>query len=314
MRRKVFFFIIIGAVCLFASLQLLIFPHTERNGFVRISPDGEDCFNWDYLLYVPEQVTSAHILVIPNNTGDVDDDIQVHLKAAINLMQWRKHDADTLGTVLLIPVFPRPLAIGHVYTHALDRDCLLIDQKKLKRLDLQLIAMIDDARQALSDGGLELSEQVLLYGFSASGMFANRFTILHPDRVKAAVIGSPGGWPIAPLEQYLGKTLPYPIGVADIIELTGQKLDLAAFQRVPQLFLLGDQDTNDASETCYFEGGQELRANDFGLTPAERWQVAQSIYENCGVDALFYLYPGVGHEVTDEMQGDMIQFLLQYAS
>ena len=57
----------------------------------------------------------------------------------------------------------------------------------------------DDARGRLRAHGTPTDPRVLLQGFSASAMFANRFTVLHPQRVRAATIGSPGGWPIAPV-------------------------------------------------------------------------------------------------------------------
>src|SRR5262249_49789076 len=125
--------------------------------------------------------------------------------------------ADQLGTPMLIPIFSRPSSEPTIYTHALDRDTLITARPDLQRLDLQLIAMIDDARNRL--GGID--GRVLIVGFSASGMFADRFTALHPDRVRGAAIGSPGGWPIAPMSTYAGHTLRYPVGVGDLETLVG---------------------------------------------------------------------------------------------
>src|SRR5262249_52758998 len=68
-----------------------------------------------------------------------------------------------------------------------------------------LIAMIDHARSIL---GSRICPRVLMSGFSASGSFAGRFTMLHPERVLAAAIGSPGGWPLAPSDEWT-----YPVGV-----------------------------------------------------------------------------------------------------
>lgn len=303
--------VIVAGIAVVAVLHLRPRRMDERLLVRPASP--KDGFSWGYLLYVPERVVSPYLLVIPNNTGTVSDDLQVHAKAAHNLMKWKKADADTLGVALLIPVFPRPESIGHVYTHALDRDCLQIQQSEYKRLDLQLIAMIDDVREQLSQKGAELSEQVLLFGFSASGMFANRFALLHPDRVRAAAIGSPGGWPIASVAQVEGNDLPYPIGIADVAQLTGEAVDVQAFSRIPQLFFLGDSDDNDASETCYYEDLRELTANNFGMTPVERWTMAEALYAQCGANAVFTHYPGVGHEYTDVMREDVLAFLTAYA-
>jgi hypothetical protein len=53
-----------------------------------------------------------------------------------------------------------------------------------------------------------------MIGFSASGAFTNRFTLLHPEMIKAASIGAPGGWPIVPtatwpLEESKIKSMPW---------------------------------------------------------------------------------------------------------
>jgi pimeloyl-ACP methyl ester carboxylesterase len=82
--------------------------------------------------------------------------------------------------------------------------------------------MIDDAVAREAKAGLRFDRRVLMYGFSASGMFTNRFVFLHPDRVLAAAYGSPGGWALAPVTSWQGAFLPYPVGIGDIKALTGK--------------------------------------------------------------------------------------------
>ena len=98
----------------------------------------------------------------------------------------------------------------------------------------------------LKKKNLKFDKRVLINGFSASGMFANRFTFLHPTRVKAAAIGSPGGWAIAPAAEFKGKTLRYPIGTSDFKTVAGEKLDLKNLRKVPLFIFLGDKDENDS--------------------------------------------------------------------
>ena len=81
--------------------------------------------------------------------------------------------------------------------------------------------MIDDARARQRQRGLRFDKRVLIFGFSASGMFTNRFVFLHPDRVKAAAFGSPGGWAIEPVSSWKGFALPYPVGVSDFKAVSG---------------------------------------------------------------------------------------------
>ena len=165
-----------------------------------VKPSPEKGFEWPYYLYIPpaSEVKVAneevvHLIVSTNNTGQTSDRFLHHECSALRLLSRLARNGYKFGCPCLVPVFPRPKEYDSIYTHALDRDCLTTELEGLKRLDLQLLAMIDDARERLGQEGLQVSEKILLTGFSASGSFANRFTVLHPERVLAAVIGSPGG-------------------------------------------------------------------------------------------------------------------------
>lgn len=105
-------------------------------------------FDWPYYLYLPLSVppgTCTRLLVAPNNTGTGSDDQAVHDQAARSQAEGLSIPADRLRTPLLVPTFPRPLSNWQVYTHVLDRDSLLTTLPGLRRLDLQLIAMIEHA-------------------------------------------------------------------------------------------------------------------------------------------------------------------------
>lgn len=260
-----------------------------------------DGFHADFYLYIPssarngEQVT---ILVQPNNSGTNSDDPEVHRKDAWWTGFERKSIADELGVILLVPAFIRPGENWQIYTHALDRDSLTTQREDIKRIDLQLIAMIDRARLDLADRGIQTDEKVLIQGFSASAMFANRFTLLHPERVKAATIGSPGGWPIAPVESFQDQQLNYPAGIADLESLTGISFDATAYNAVPQLIYMGSIDDNDSLD--FTDGWDEADAKVvdglFGADPLSRWEDAKAIYLESGANVEFLLVDGAGHD------------------
>lgn len=221
--------------------------------FQRVGPRSEKGFTYPYYLYLPPELRESKdkskvhtILVLPNNTGSVDDDFAVHEADVKKRMSMAGAVAAFLKVAVLMPVFPRPKTDWRIYTQALDRDSMVTDKKEYRRLDQQLVAMIDDARASLAKDGFKFDKRVLLNGFSAQGMFANRFTFLHPDRVKAAVIGSPGGWPIAPVASYKEKSLRYPIGLADFKTVAGRKINMKELRRVPLFVFVGDQDDNDS--------------------------------------------------------------------
>lgn len=280
---------------------ILFGPYLARVRYVAADPRAG--FHSGYYLYLPQApgrdaTGQATLLVQPNNSGTITDDITVQRRDAWWTAFERKRIADQLGTPLLVPVFPRPASAWQVYTHALDRDTLTSRNPALARLDLQLIAMIDDARARLAAEGHPVAPRVLIQGFSASGMFANRFTALHPDRVRAAAIGSPGGWPIAPVAVVRGMPLPYPAGVGDLQMLTGRPFDSVTFAQVPQFIYMGSVDDNDSLD--HEDGWEKPVASKvsrmFGDTPVARWRHAEALYRHAGVRARFELVPGVGHD------------------
>jgi dienelactone hydrolase len=295
-------------------------PLTDRD-YVRVDADPAKGFFYPYYFYVPSELSNPEarnkvhtFFVAPNNSGRTSDDFSVHDNDARRRMTMSGAIGSILKVGVLIPAFPRPRSDWKIYTHALDRDSMLTDKRGYARLDLQLIAMIDDARERLAKQGTKFDKRVFINGFSAQGMFANRFTFLHPDRVKAAAIGSPGGWPIAPVATYKEKKLRYPIGIDDFSQVSGHKLDLKDLRKVPLFVFMGDADDNDSVpfDDSYDEVDRELIFPLFGKTPVERWSISQQLYKDAGLKAEFKLYPGVKHTVNEEMRNDIRAFFLKH--
>jgi predicted esterase len=290
---------------------------TPMSEVLTVKPVPAGGFAWPYFLYLPPTAEAraatgdtVHLLVSTNNTGQALDLFLHHECSALRLLSRVAREGYALSCACLVPVFPRPAVHDSIYTHALDRDCLVTDIEGLERLDLQLLAMIDDARERLAQRGWHVGEKVLLEGFSASGMFANRFALLHPERVLAAAIGSPGGWPIAPVAHWKEWTLRYPIGVANLSDLVGREFQLEIYRHVPHFFFIGEQDENDS--VVFRDGYEELDAELifelFGDSPVGRWAAAEQLYKMAGASAEFRTYSDVGHEVTSEINRDIKEF------
>jgi dienelactone hydrolase len=288
---------------------------------IRVEAQPDKGFSYPYYIYVPaalreaaEQTKTRSFLVIPNNTGKINDDLKFHEDDV-------KRKAPQIGAALshlkipiLMPVFPRPATDHRIYTHSLDRDVMTTDKKEYRRLDLQLIAMIEHARAKLESEKIKIEKQILMQGYSASGMFVNRFVFLHPELVKAAAIGAPGGWAIAPTATYQKKSLTFPAGTSDFREISGAKFDLKKVRKVPLLMILGDQDTNDAVPMgdAYDRRETDLVIELFGKTPVERWSKSEMLYRQNKLNATFKLYPNATHTMTKEMRDDTIAFLKKY--
>ncbi len=276
-----------------------------------VPADPAQGFSWPYYLGIPPALSpDAALLVEPNNTGAASDDFAVHDRAAEALGAGLANYAAALGVPWLVPVFPRPQT-PPLYTHSLDRDTLLASAPGLERIDLQLVAMMADARRRLAERDLAVGPRALLNGFSASGAFVHRFAALHPELVQAVATGSGAGWPLAPVAEWDGIPLRYPVGIGELAALVGAPFAAASYRRVPLFVYVGDEDENDP-----VPGWDEVdRDAVFALTGVSsgpiwpRWPVSKEIHEGAAMSAAgFAIYPGVGHSFSSRMQRDVQAF------
>jgi pimeloyl-ACP methyl ester carboxylesterase len=208
----------------------------------------------------------------------------VHDAAAVSTLNTHIGWADSLGSPYLVPTFPRPATDWKVYTQALDRDSLTTNLPGLVRIDLQLIAMIDDARARLAAAGTNVGPKVWMVGFSGSGSFTNHFVLLHPDRIQAASSGAGGEYATAPVSVWKGKTLRFPVGIADLAKLTGQPFDTATFRKVPMQIYIGDLQLLDAVdyEDGYDPEDAALIKEVFGGPHFHRYPASEAAYNSIG--------------------------------
>ena len=139
---------------------------------------------------------------------------------------------------------------------------LKINNDKYKRIDLQLIAMIDDARERLlKENNQSINEKVIFTGFSSSSLFAARFTFLNPDRVSVAVGGGIGGLLPVPADKINGIETIYPIGTYDFVKITGKKFNLEEYKNTPQFYWQGTKDKSNP----FRKGAEDLTDKEFGI-------------------------------------------------
>lgn len=265
----------------------------------KIPADSAKGFQWPYYLCVPATVKQPAVLLVqPNASLGPSDDFSTHDVTAYGQAFHTQTDQGfaALGSPSLVPVFPRP---RDLYTQSLDRDTLLTQRSGYQRLDLQLIAMVEDARARLAARGIVADQKFWMRGFSAAGAFASRFSLLHPELVKAVSVGGAGLGPALPVASWKGKTLYYPLGVADLETLTGKKFDLGSFRQIAFQFYVGDADT--ASTGAAFQPGTNpedaLLAELFGSPNIPlSFMRFEEVYTSVTTLSQFLVFPGVGHE------------------
>lgn len=285
-----------------------------------IEADSDTGFNYPYFLYTPsreETDSELPLLVEPNNTGTSTDDFSKHRTAARELLTERRtrRIADELTVPALVPVFPRPRSDpvdwSH-YTHQLDVETLKIESGPLERIDKQLINMIEHARRSLTEQGYSVTDDgVLLNGFSASGTFADRFTVLHPDEVLSVTAGGLNGMTVLPTQEVDGIEVPYHIGLANIESILGSFPNLEELDSTRQFLYMGGDDENDTlpyddawTDDELANLAQEVYGEDM---IEDRFPFCEEVYEETGIEATFKIYDGVGHTPRPAMD-DIISF------
>lgn len=273
-------------------------------------------FNFPYYLRIPKNVnkTFTQYLLVETNNAGYNDTFQYH----INSTYWQIKKNSLGGSLcynlkipFLMPVFPRTVKDIHIYTHAFDSDAAKIKKGDQVRLDLQLIAMINHAKQVLKTFGIESKEKVFMNGFSASGTFANRFTLIHPNMVAAVACGGINAIAALPLARVENQKLPYPIGIYDFEKLFGKAFDLETYIKVPQLLYMGENDANDATlfDDAYTKTERKIIYTVLGknMIP-DRLKKCENLYTSANTNAVFKIYPKLGHETEQTIFLDVYYF------
>lgn len=311
---------------------LTVSPATASTLDIRSSADGlgptlierddEAGFSFPYYLYAPPEPRAKPALVEPVNSGACNDDFQTDLNAAQRLVSGGvpRQISDELRVPLLVPVFANPCsdAFWNRFIQTLDTETMHIDSGRFERIDLQLLSMVDDARRRLADAGLDLPETIMMNGFSASGNFVNNFAVLHPERVASVTAGAVNGMATLPRSEAMGRTVNYQIGVADLESLTGSAFDEAAWQEVPQLCYMGEDERSPNDDTLPYrdvwsEEQAQLARTVYGDDmQSERMVYSDAVYHAADAPGRFEVYDDTGHSYSDRIVNDVVSFHRQH--
>ena len=133
-------------------------------------------------------------------------------------------------------------------------------------------------------------ERFFLYGYSGGAHFAHRYLLVHPQRVRAATIGSPGQVTL------LDFSTDWWAGTRNVEAVFGHPMDVDAIRRVPIKLVVGADDTNPqeighAPQTRYWNA----KAHDQGATRVDRLKTLRRSLSESGINAELDLLPGRDH-------------------
>ena len=310
-------------------ISLLLNSNVYSNTIV-VKANPEKGFHFPYLLKTSKKTVDANYIVVESNNTGSNNSIKGMTSKAKKSLSWvlGSSISKKLNYPMLMPVFPfgtSALMQRKYYFPQLDSDVLKIDKDKYRRIDLQLIAMIDDAREKLlKENNQNINEKVIMAGFSSSSLFSARFTFLHPDRVSVAIGGGIGGLLPVPTDKINGIDAIYPIGTYDFEKITGKKFDLEEFKKTPQFYYQGTKDKSNP----FRRGAEDLTDEEYEIVkklfvdglPFEdkpvslkvstvMWNNSQK-YINQIVDNVKFESPkGLGHEITPKMIRKSTKFI-----
>ncbi|MBO7191648.1 MAG: hypothetical protein J6V32_06135 [Elusimicrobiaceae bacterium] len=303
-------------------LSVLLFGpalRAESTGEILTFPaNPEKGFHWGYALYLPKTMDTSKklpILFEMNNVGITSTEKEAEERTLHELRNnsFVYQIPDGLGLPMLMPLVQREnRGDPELYTHDLNRAVFVSQEEKLKRLDVQVLNMIKDAREQLKKRGIRTTKKVLVAGYSASGDFCWRWTMLHPEQVLAAACGGQH-YPMLPLETIGDINLIYPVGVGDLKELTGKKFNKRAWLKVPVFSYEGEKDINDPLpyDDCYSSKIEKpiLQQVLPEYTVLARVQHAYRVINEKAPNVQTHIYPNMEHTA---MTADMVTFLRQH--
>lgn len=242
---------------------------------------------FSYCLYVPakysERPERPTLLVVLHDT----------LRNHQALRDAFVEHAERINAIVLAPLFPAGVGEPEDLDH----------YKYLRFGDIHfdeiLLAM---AAEVAAKYGVD-DARFSLFGFSGGAHFAHRFLYVHPRRLRALVVGSPGSVTL-PTEQYAW----WP-GLANFAAVFGRPVDWKAVRVVPTYLVVGEDDVNPrgivaSSEHPYWAEG----ANAAGANRVERLRSLHAELAKRQDDVTFEALPRVRHEI-DPVVSAAIRFL-----
>jgi pimeloyl-ACP methyl ester carboxylesterase len=278
------------------------FQNTFTPG-VLLFHERNDQTEYNWFSYIPESLskTEKSYILITGFNANINDDYNEMTEISRNEAEYRIQFAEKYRYILLTPVIPRP-ASDDTYVIAFDYRVFLNSTGPfLQRPDEKLNLMIDQLVAGLQEDGYNVDSKVLVEGFSAGGMFAQKYAMLHPERIKAIAAGQVGGWVTLPISTYEKNVLDWPLGIHDFESLTGFEFNQTLYLQIPQYIYIGDDDIYNSHVypgSSWQSDSQIAFLNEyFGTIDPIRLENQFALLNNIGYKNIaFQKFSGIGHD------------------
>lgn len=209
-------------------------------GYLITAPQMKDTLS--YILVVPDDMENGKQIIVESLNFEMSDNT---IEIAENVIRELKDKVEIFDDApYLIPFLPAVRG-GRPYYQQLSRECFetsLNGEYTIGhyRVDLKVVATIKDAINLIQDEhNKTVDKKIFLNGYSSSGVFAQRFALLHPELVDRAMIGGAAGTIPIPNEE-----LEYPLGIKDYKELFGKDFDMKSYKNIEFAYYVAEFETN----------------------------------------------------------------------
>lgn len=162
--------------------------------------------------------------------------------------------------------FPCPIVIPLIpsyknapYFQQLSQDSFYISETdKNYRIDEQIIQIINKAKNMIEmEKGIKPNEKIFLNGYASSGVFAQRFSLIHPEIIETACIGgASGSIPI------VSDMLDYPLGIGSYAQIFGKGFNLEEYKKIKFRYYVGELELLNKSPFRFDENGNSAPKHD----------------------------------------------------
>jgi predicted peptidase len=199
----------------------------------------------DWYIHIPEDFAydREYSILVTGLHGDFMDDYEKTMRNTEGQVTCKSLEMSSDNYIVVGPAIYRE---NRVYSVSFDRK-MYYNSSSYNDYQLypeeQLVLIHNMVNAYLVDNNVKVKDGMFLEGFSAGGMFAQRFALIYPEKVRAIAAGSPGGGITMPLEQYENIEPHWPIGINDYEFMFNKEFDIEEYKAIPQLLYIGNGDT-----------------------------------------------------------------------
>ena len=212
--------------------------------------------NMPSIIAIPKSKRINNQIILESNNLETDN-LERLLEQASETGKSLARLTSDFPAPIIIPILPS--FRSGPYFQQLSRECFELDSNNPNyRIDKQIVRLINVTKEyLLNKYGIKAEDKILLNGYSSSGVFAQRFTFIHPELVDTACIGGASGSIPLPSDK-----IGYPIGIKDYDQLFGKSFDFKNYSKIKFRYYVGELETSRKSEDRYEEHGNPAPMHD----------------------------------------------------